>query len=173
MQSLSERRPNRHVAMQVQGAAHPKATLSGALGIFAGLLTLGWALFGYNLPATLGISAVNPQNLMLVQVAFGFLAVVAGGLMMAHYPGTGGALNVLGSLTTFTIGIFYSRGLELAARGHHVDSLELQFSRYYSASLNLPLNVLVSSLLIFAVFPVAFLLLISGLGGLATHARAR
>lgn len=157
--------------MQVQRVSHPKATLSGAVGVFSGLLTLGWALFGYNLPATLGISAANPQNLMLVQVAVGFLAVVAGGLMMAHYPGTGGTLNILGSMTTFTIGIFYARELELAARGHHVDSLELQFSRFYSASLNLPVNVLVSSLLIFAVFPVAFLLLISGLGGLATHAR--
>ena len=49
---------------QGEGVSHPKATLSGALGVFAGLLTLGRAVFGYNLPVTtwnLGRQSTEPD----------------------------------------------------------------------------------------------------------------
>ena len=151
---------------------HSRAVLSGALGIFAGLLTLGWALFGYNLPGLVGLSGARPQDWMLAQVAVGFLAIVAGGLMLARYPLAGGALNVMGSLATFVLGILYTRALELAARRSQLEALRLGFSRFSTATLNLPVNQLVATMLIFAVFPVAVLLLISGLGGLATGARS-
>ena len=152
---------------------HPRAILSGALGIFAGLLTLGWALFGYNIPGLVGLAGARPQDWMLIQVAFGFLAIVAGGLMLARYPLAGGSLNVVGSLATFVLGILYTRALELAARRAQLTMVRLEFSRFSTGTVNLPVNQLVATMLIFAVFPVAVLLLISGLGGLATGARSR
>jgi hypothetical protein len=150
-----------------------RAILSGALGIFAGLLTLAWALFGYNLPGLTGLAGARPQDWMLVQVALGFMAIVAGGLMLARFPSAGGALNVAGSVGTFVLGIVYARALELEARRAQLEALRLQFSRFSTATLSLPVNSLVATMLIFAVFPIAILLLISGLGGLATGARAR
>src|SRR5712692_2119088 len=99
---------------------HHRAILSGALGIFASLLALAWALFGYNLPGALNLNATQAQNLMLTQVMVAFLTLVAGGLMLTRYPRAGGGLLVLGSLATFVIGIFYTRALELAARGENL-----------------------------------------------------
>src|SRR2546426_603983 len=95
---------------------HHRAILSGALGIFASLLAIAWALFGYNLPAALRLSATQAQNLMLTQVTIAFVTLVAGGLMISRYPRAGGGLLIIGSMATFIIGIFYTRALELANR---------------------------------------------------------
>jgi hypothetical protein len=101
------------------------------------------------------------------------MAIVAGGLMLARFPSTGGALNVAGSVGTFVLGTVYARALELEARRAQLEALRLQLSRFSTATLSLPVNSLVATMLIFAVFPIAILLLISGLGGLATGARTR
>lgn len=149
---------------------HHRAILSGALGIFASLLAIAWALFGYNLPAALNLNATQAQNLMLTQVTVAFLTLVAGGLMLTRYPRAGGGLLVLGSMATFVIGIFYTRALELAARGENLSRIHLE-SRFFTGTLNIPVDRVVSTLLVVPVFPIAILLLISGLGGLAAYAR--
>lgn len=146
---------------------HRRAALSGALGIFASILTLSWALFGYNLPGVLRIDSARSQDLMLIQVGVAFISLVASGLMLTRYPGTGGVVNVLGSVATFVIGILYTRALELAARSEGLSRLHLEFTRVYSVSLNIPVDRLVATFLVIPVFPVAILLLASGLGGLA------
>ena len=149
---------------------HHRAILSGALGIFASLLAIAWALFGYNLPAALNLNATQAQNLMLTQITVAFLTLVAGGLMLTRYPRAGGGLLVLGSMATFVIGIFYTRALELAARGENLSRIHLE-SRFFTGTLNIPVDRVVSTLLVVPVFPIAILLLISGLGGLAAYAR--
>ncbi|HZY46276.1 MAG TPA: hypothetical protein VFE96_00635, partial [Candidatus Bathyarchaeia archaeon] len=45
----------------------------------------------------------------------------------------------------------------------------IQFSRFYTAPLVIPVDHLVATLLIVPVFPIATLLVISGLGSLATY----
>ena len=149
---------------------HHRAILSGALGIFASLLAIAWAIFGYNLPAALNLNATQAQNLMLTQITVAFLTLVAGGLMLTRYPRAGGGLLVLGSMATFVIGIFYTRALELAARGENLSRIHLE-SRFFTGTLNIPVDRVVSTLLVVPVFPIAILLLISGLGGLAAYAR--
>ncbi len=44
-------------------------------------------------------------------------------------------------------------------------------SRFLTGTLNIPVDMVVSTLLVVPVFPIAILLLISGLGGLAAYAR--
>ncbi len=152
---------------QIPLKSYRRAMLSGAVGIFASILTLSWALFGYNLPSTLRIVSARSQDLMLIQVGLAFVSLIASGLMLTRYPGAGGAINVLGSMATFVIGIMYTRALELAARSEGLTRLHLEFTRFYTASLNVPVDRLVATFLVVPVFPIAVLLLASGLGGLA------
>ncbi len=150
---------------------HRRALLSGAVGIFASILTLSWALFGYNLPGVLRIDSSRSQDLMLIQVGVAFVSLVASGLMLTRYPGAGGGINILGSVATFLIGIMYTRALELAARSEGLTRLHLEFTRFSTATLNIPVDGLVATFSIIPVFPVAVLLLASGLGGLAATRR--
>jgi hypothetical protein len=145
--------------------------LSGAVGIFASVLTLSWALFGYNLPSALGIASARSQDLMLIQVGVAFVSLVASGLMLVRYPGAGGVINVLGSVATFVVGIMYTRALEVAARSEGLTRLHLEFTRFYAATLSIPVDRLVATFLAVPIFPVAILLLASGLGGLAASRR--
>lgn len=149
--------------------AHPRSILAGGLGIFASLLTIGWALFGYNLPTSVSLPSNQPDTLMLEQFGVAFVVLIGSGLMLARYTRLGGAINVLGGLTTFGIGVLYARSLEQAARAQSLEALKLQFASGYTAPLAIPVDKLVSTLLIVPVFPIATLLVISGLGSLATY----
>jgi hypothetical protein len=149
-------------------ATHTRALLSGGLGVFASLLALAWALFGYNLPSAVNVTSSQSQNLMLLQVALAFITIVGSGLMLATYTAAGGTINVLGALGTFIIGVYYSSGLADAAKADDLTSLPLRFSSFYTGTVNLPTDMIVSTLLVVPVFPIAALLLMSGLGGLAT-----
>ncbi len=152
---------------QIPFKTHRRAVLSGAVGIFASILTLSWALFGYNLPGVLRINSAQSQDLMLIQVGVAFFSLVASGLMLSRYPGEGGGINVLASVATFVIGIMYTRALELAARSEGLTRLHLESTRFFAATLNIPVDRLVATFLVVPIFPVAILLLASGLGGLA------
>ena len=156
--------------VQPAASKHHNAVLSGALGIFASLLAIAWALFGYNLPTGLNLNATQAQNLMLFQATIAFVTLVAGGLMLTRHPRGGGGLLILGSIGTFVVGVFYTRALELAARSENLSKFHLE-SRFFAASLNISVDRVVSALLVVPVFPIAILLLISGLGGLAAYAR--
>ncbi len=143
--------------------------LAGGLGVFASLLAIGWALFAYNLPSSVNLSSNQPVDLMLAQFGVAFIVLVGSGLMLARYTRFGGAVNVLGGLATFGIGVLYARSLETAARAASLHGLSIQFSQYYSAPLVIPVDRLVATLLVVPVFPIATLLVISGLGSLATY----
>lgn len=108
---------------------------------------------------------------MLIQVGLAFVTLVASGLMLARYARVGGAVNILGSMATFILGIFYTRSLELAARSGNLRVLRLEYTRFYAVNLNIPVDRLVATLLIVPVFPLAMFLLASGLGGLAASRR--
>ena len=149
--------------------AHPRSLLAGGLGVFSSLLAIGWALFGYNLPTTFNLASSQPDNLMLAQFGVAFIVLIGSGLMLARYTRLGGAINILGGLTTFGIGVLYARSLEQAARAASLQGLSLHFSQVYTAPLVIPVDRLVSTLLVVPVFPIATLLVISGLGSLATH----
>src|SRR5438445_4247204 len=149
--------------------AHPRSLLAGGLGVFSSLLTIGWALFGYNLPTAANLASSQPDNLMLAQFGVAFLVLIGSGLMLARYTRLGGAINILGGLTTFSIGLLYARSLEQAARAASLQGLSLHFSQFYTAPLVIPVHRLVAPLLVVPVFPVATLLVISGLGALATY----
>ena len=110
---------------------------------------------------------------MLLQVGLGFITLVGSGLMLATYPAPGGTVNILGSLGTFIIGVYYSSGLADAARADHLTSLPLHFSSFYTGTVSIPTDRIVSTLLVVPVFPIAALLLISGVGGLATYRLSR
>jgi hypothetical protein len=148
---------------------HPRSLLAGGLGVFSSLLAIGWALFGYNLPATVNLAPSQPDNLMLAQFGVAFVVLIGSGLMLARYTRLGGAINILGGMTTFGIGVRYARSLEQAARAANLQGLSLHFSQVYTAPLVIPVDRLVSTLLVVPIFPVATLLVISGLGSLATH----
>ena len=148
---------------------HQRSLLAGGLGVFASLLTIGWALFGYNLPASVNLPTNQPDTLMLAQFGVAFVVLIGSGLMLARYTRLGGAINVLGGLATFGIGVLYARSLEQAARAQSLEGLKLQFASGYTAPLVIPVDRLVSTLLIAPVFPFATLLVISGLGSLATY----
>src|SRR5713226_3744600 len=149
--------------------AHPRSLLAGGLGVFSSLLAIGWALFGYNLPASVSLAASQPDNLMLAQFGVAFVVLIGGGLMLARYTRLGGAVNILGGLGTFGIGVLYARSLEQAAKAASLQGLSLHFSQVYTAPLVIPVDRLVSTLLVVPVFPIATLLVISGLGSLATY----
>jgi hypothetical protein len=148
---------------------HPRSLLAGGLGVFASLLAIGWALFGYNLPATVSLASGQPDNFMLAQFGVAFVVLIGSGLMLARYTRLGGAINILGGLATFGIGVLYARSLEQAARSASLQGITLHFSQVYTAPLVIPVDRLVSTLLVVPVFPVATLLVISGLGSLATY----
>jgi hypothetical protein len=95
---------------------HPRSLLAGGLGVFSSLLAIGWARFGYNLPPTLNLVSSQPDNLMLAQFGVAFVVLIGSGLMLARYTRLGGAINILGGLTTFAIGVLYARSVEQAAR---------------------------------------------------------
>src|SRR6266567_7984152 len=149
--------------------AHPRSLLAGGLGVFSSLLTIGWALFGYNLPTAANLASSQPDNLMLAQFGVAFVVLVGSGLMLAMFTRLGGAINILGGLTTFSIGLLYARSLEQAARAASLQGLSLHFSQFYAAPLVIPVDRLVATLLVVPVFPIATLLVISGLGSLATY----
>jgi len=69
----------------------------------------------------------------------------------------GGAINILGGLTTFSIGLLYARSLEQAARAASLQGLSLHFSQFYTAPLVIPVDRLVATLLVVPVFPIATL----------------
>ncbi|HZY46853.1 MAG TPA: hypothetical protein VFE96_03555, partial [Candidatus Bathyarchaeia archaeon] len=83
-------------------AGHPRSLLAGGLGVFSSLLAIGWALFAYNLPTATKLSSSQPDNLMLAQFGIAFIVLIGSGLMLARYTRLGGAINILGGLTTFT-----------------------------------------------------------------------
>jgi hypothetical protein len=149
--------------------AHPRSFLAGGLGVFSSLLAIGWALFGYNLPTSVNLAPSQPDNLMLAQFGVAFVVLIGSGLMLARYTRLGGAINILGGLATFGIGVLYARSLEQAARAESLQAIPLHFSQVYTAPLVIPVDRLVSTLLVVPVFPIATLLVISGLGSLATY----
>ena len=157
----------------VQRAAHARALLSGGLDVFASLLAIEWALFGYNLPSAVDVTSSQSQSLMLLQVGLAFITLLGSGLMLATYTAPGGTVNILGSLGTFIVGVYYSSGLADAARADHLTSLPLHFSSFYTGTVSIPTDRIVSTLLVVPVFPIAALLLISGVGGLATYRLSR
>ena len=158
-----------NVQRAVQRTEHARALLSGGLGVFASLLAIGWALFAYNLPSAVDLTTKMSQNLMLLQFGVAFVTLLGSGLMLARYTAAGGPLNIIGSLSTFITGIYYSSGLEAAARAKDLTTLHLRFSQYFTGTVNIPTDRIVSTLLIVPVFPIAVLLLISGLGAMATY----
>jgi hypothetical protein len=149
--------------------AHPRSLLAGGLGVFSSLLAIGWALFGYNLPTAANLASNQPDNLMLAQFGVAFVVLIGSGLMLARYTRLGGAINIIGGLTTFGIGVLYARSVEQAARAASLQGIPLRFSQVYTAPLVIPVDRLVATLLVVPVFPIATLLVISGLASLATH----
>ena len=148
---------------------HPRSLLAGGLGVFASLLAVGWALFGYNLSSTVNFASGQSENLMLLQFSVAFIVLIGSGLMLARYTRLGGAINILGGLATFGIGVLYARVLEQSARTASLQAIPLRFSQVYTAPLVIPVDRLVATLLVVPVFPIATLLVISGLGALATY----
>src|SRR5437773_10004822 len=114
----------------VQGAPHARALSSGGLGAFASLLAIGWALFGYNVPSAVDVTSSRSQSRMLLQVGLAFVTLLGSGLMLATYTAPGGTVNILGSLGTLIIGVYYSSGLADAARADQFTSLPLRFSSF-------------------------------------------
>jgi hypothetical protein len=147
--------------------------LSGGLGVFTSFLAIGWALFAYNLPSAVRVTSSLSQNLMLLQVGVAFITLLGSGLMLAAYTAPGGAINILGALGTFIIGIYYSSNLADAAKADDLTSLPIHFSTFYTGTVSIATDRIVSTLLIVPVLPIAILLLVSGLGGLATHRSSR
>jgi hypothetical protein len=89
--------------------------------------------------------------------------------MLARFTLPGGTINILGALATFVIGAYFSTGIADSARSKDLTALPLQFSGVYSGTVRLATDRIVSTFLIFPIFPIAALLLISGLGALATY----
>src|SRR5437879_11274081 len=126
---------------------HPRSLLAGGLGVFSSLLTIGWALFGYNLPTAANLASSQPDNLMLAQFGVAFVVLIGSGLMLARYTRLGGAINILGGLATFGLGVLYARSLEQAARSASLQGIPLQFSKVYAAPLVITCDRLVSALI--------------------------
>src|SRR2546425_7931859 len=148
---------------------HHRTLLACGLCVLSSLLAIGWALFGYNLPTASDLASTQPDNLMLAQFGVAFVVLIGSGLMLARYTRLGGAINILEGLTTLGIGVLYARSLEQAVRAASLQGLSLHFSQFYTAPLVIPVDRLVATLLVVPVFPVATLLVISGLGALATY----
>lgn len=148
---------------------HVRAILSGALGVFSSLLAIGWGLWAYNLPSGVNVTSSQSQNLMLVQLVLAFIMLLGSGLMLARFTLPGGIINILGALATFLIGVYFSSGIADAARAKDLTALRLHFSGVYAGTVTLATDRIVSTFLIVPVFPIAALLLISGLGALSTY----
>jgi len=144
---------------------HPRSLLAGGLGVFASLLAIGWALFGYNLSSTVNFASGQSENLMLLQFSVAFIVLIGSGLMLARFTRLGGSINILGGLTTVGIGVLYARTMEQSAKTASLQAIPL----VYTAPLVIPVDRLVATLLVVPVFPIAILLVISGLGSLATY----
>jgi len=148
---------------------HVRAILSGGLGVFSSLLAIGWALWAYNLPSAVNVNSSQSQNLMLAQLVLAFVMILGSGLMLARFTLPGGIINTLGALSTFVIGVYFSTGIADSARSKDLTALPLRFSGVYTGTVSLATDRIVSTFLIVPVFPIAALLLISGLGALATY----
>src|SRR5256886_282278 len=153
----------------LQTPKHVRALLSGGLGVFSSLFTIGWALWAYNLPSAVNLTSSQSQNLMLAQLILAFIMLLGSGLMLARFTLPGGIINILGALATFLIGVSFSSGIADAARSKDLTALPLRFSGVYTGTVSLATDRIVSTFLIIPVFPVAALLLISGPGALATY----
>ena len=158
-----------NVKAALEGPKHVRAILSGGLGVFSSLLAIGWALWAYNLPSAVNVNSSQSQNLMLAQLVLAFVMILGSGLMLARFTLPGGIINILGALSTFVIGVYFSTGIADSARLKELTALPLRFSGVYSGTLSLATDRIVSTFLIVPVFPIAALLLISGLGALATY----
>ena len=154
-------------------ATHSRALLSGGLGVFASLLAIAWGRFGYNLPSAVNVTSSQSENLMLFQIALGFVTLVGSGLMLSRYAAIGGTANILGAIGTFVAGVYYSNDLATAATEKDLTALSLKFSDYYNRTVNVPTDRIVSTFVLVPVLPIALLLLISGLGALATRRSSR
>ena len=106
---------------------------------------------------------------MLVQLVLAFVMLVGSGLMLARFTLPGGIINILGALSTFIIGVYFSTGIADSARSKDLTLLRLHFSGVYTGTVSLATDRIVSTFLVVPVFPIAALLLISGLGALATY----
>jgi hypothetical protein len=157
----------------LQTPKHVRAILSGALGVFSSLLAIGWALWAYNLPSSVNVTSSQSQNLMLAQLVLAFIMLLGSGLMLARFTLPGGVINILGALATFLIGVYFSSGIADAARSKDLTALPLRFSGVYTGTVSLATDRIVSTFLVVPVFPIAALLLISGLGALATYRNGR
>src|SRR6266568_3901585 len=159
--------------VKIQGALqtpkHVRALLSGGLGVFSSLLAIGWALWAYNLPSAVNATSSQSQNLMLIQLGLAFIMLLGSGLMLARFTLPGGMINVLGAISTFLIGVYFASGVADAARSKDLTAIPLRFSGVYTGTVSLATDRIVSTFLIVPVFPIALLLLISGLGALATY----
>ena len=111
--------------------------------------------------------------MMLAQLVLAFIMLLGSGLMLARFTLPGGVINILGALTTFLIGVYFSSGIADAARSKDLTALPLRFSGVYSGTVSLATDRIVSTFLIVPVFPIATLLLISGLGALVTYRSGR
>ena len=158
-----------NVKAALERPKHARAILSGALGVFSSLLAIGWALWAYNLPSGVNLNSSQSQNLMLAQLVLAFVMLVGSGLMLARFTLPGGIINILGALSTFIIGVYFSTGIADSARSRDLTLLRLHFSGVYTGTISLPTDRIVSTFLVVPVFPIAALLLISGLGALATY----
>ena len=98
--------------VRIQGALqtpkHVRALLSGGLGVFSSLLAIGWALWAYNLPSAVNVTSSQSENSMLIQLGLSFIMLLGSGLMLARFTLPGGIINVLGALSTFLIGVYFS-----------------------------------------------------------------
>jgi hypothetical protein len=158
-----------NVKAVLEGPKHVRAILSGGLGVFSSLLAIGWALWAYNLPSGVNLNSSQSQNLMLAQLALAFVMLLGSGLMLAGFTLPGGIINILGAPSTFVIGVYFSTGIADSARSKDLTLLRLHFSGIYTGTVGLATDRIVSTFLIVPVFPIAALLLISGLGALATY----
>jgi hypothetical protein len=158
-----------NVKAALERPKHVRAILSGALGVFSSLLAIGWALWAYNFPSAVNVNSSQSQNLMLTQLVLAFVMLVGSGLMLARFTLPGGIINILGALSTFIIGVYFSTGIADSARSKDLSVLRLHFSGVYTGTVSLATDRIVSTFLVVPVFPIAALLLISGLGALATY----
>jgi hypothetical protein len=110
---------------------------------------------------------------MLAQLVLAFIMLLGSGLMLARFTLPGGIINILGALATFLIGVYFSSGIADAARSKDLTALPLRFSGIYTGTVSLATDRIVSTFLVVPVFPIAALLLISGLGALATYRNGR
>src|SRR5207253_5538985 len=119
---------------KVQAPKHVRAILSGGLGVFSSLLAIGWALWAYNLPSAVNVNSSQSQNLMLAQLVLAFVMILGSGLMLARFTLPGGIINVLGALSTFLIGVYFSNGVADAARSKDLSALLLRFSGVFTGT---------------------------------------